>query len=174
MDRIDWSSHDAPFDGAIIIVFAGCREGLILIAARRVDLAERFARAYRNYCRPVESLRDIRIAPFHVMATEGSVHADKDHVWHMNTISSFVPEGTGLLMRTPFHVVDLADPASEGAATTWWENLTEAGGEGAVVKPLTFGATASRGLLQPAVKCRGREYLRIIYGPEYTLPEHLE
>jgi protein phosphatase len=108
------------------------------------------------------------------MATEGSVHADKDHVWHMNTIGSFVPEDNELLMRTPFHVVDLADPSSEAAATTWWENLTEAGGEGAVVKPLAFVATSSRGLLQPAVKCRGREYLRIIYGPEYTLPEHLE
>lgn len=140
----------------------------------RLDLVERFARTYRHYCWPVESLRDIRVAPFHVMATEGSVHADKDHVWHMNTISRFVPDGNGLLMRTPFHVVDLSDPASEDAATAWWENLTEAGGEGAVIKPLTFVATTSRGLLQPAVKCRGREYLRIIYGPEYTLPEHME
>jgi len=59
--------------------------------------------------------------------------------------------------------------APSGAAT-----LTEAGGEGAVVKPIQFVATTSRGLLQPAVKCRGREYLRIIYGPEYTLPEHLD
>jgi protein phosphatase len=139
----------------------------------RLNLAERFARAYRNYCWPVESLRDIRVAPFHVMATEGTVHADRDHVWHMNTIGTFVPEANGLLMPTPYHVVDLADPASEAAATTWWERLTGAGGEGAVVKPLAFVATNSRGLLQPAVKCRGREYLRIIYGPEYTLPEHL-
>jgi protein phosphatase len=139
----------------------------------RLELAERFARAYRQYCWPVESLRDIRIAPFHVMATERRVHADKDHVWHMDTIGSFAQEGNGLLMRTPFHVVDLGDPASEAAATAWWENLTEAGGEGAVVKPLPLVATSARGLLQPAVKCRGREYLRIIYGPEYTLPEHL-
>jgi protein phosphatase len=140
----------------------------------RLNLAERFARAYRNYCWPVESLRDIRIAPFHVMATEGAVHADKDHVWHMNTIGSFIREDDGLLMRTPYQVMDLADPASEAAATGWWVTLTETGGEGAVVKPLQFVATTSRGLLQPAVKCRGREYLRIIYGPEYTLPEHLE
>ena len=42
-----------------------------------------------------------------------------------------------------------------------------------VVKPLDFVAKGKRGLLQPAVKCRGREYLRIIYGPEYTAPEHL-
>jgi len=140
----------------------------------RQDLAQRFAQAYRHYCWPVESLRDIRIAPFHVMATEGALHTDKDHVWHMKTISSFVdPEG-GLLMATPYQIVDLADPASEATATGWWTALTERGGEGAVVKPLSFVATGSRGLLQPAVKCRGCEYLRIIYGPEYTLPEHLE
>ena len=83
-----------------------------------------------------------------VMATEGAVHSDKDHVWHMNTISSLVHEDDGLLMRTPYQVVDLADPASEAAATAWWENLTETGGEGAVVKPLQFVATTSRGLLQ--------------------------
>jgi polynucleotide kinase-phosphatase len=140
----------------------------------RQDLAGRFARAYRHYCWPVESLRDIRIAPFHVMATEGAVHTDKDHVWHMTTISSFVDPDGGLLMATPYQIVDLADPASEAAATEWWTALTESGGEGAVVKPLSFVATGPRGLLQPAVKCRGREYLRIIYGPEYTLPEHLE
>jgi protein phosphatase len=140
----------------------------------RLDLAERFARAYRHYCWPVESLRDIRVAPFHIMATEGAVHVDKDHVWHMNSIGGFVPEDHALLMRTPYHVVDLADPGSEAAVTSWWETLTESGGEGAVVKPMQFVATNSRGLLQPAVKCRGREYLRIIYGPEYTLPEHLE
>ena len=140
----------------------------------RLELAERFARSYRNYCWPVESLRDIRIAPFHVMATEGAVHTDKDHVWHMNTISGFVQEGDGLLMRTPYRIVELAESAAEAAATAWWQDLTETGGEGAVVKPLQFVTTTSRGLLQPAVKCRGREYLRIIYGPEYTLPEHLE
>jgi len=140
----------------------------------RQDLADRFARAYRNYCWPVESLKDIRIAPFHVMATEGAVHTDKDHVWHMTTISSFVDPDGGLLIATPYRVVDFADHGSEAAATAWWTDLTESGGEGAVVKPMAFVATGSRGLLQPAVKCRGREYLRIIYGPEYTLPEHLD
>ena len=55
-----------------------------------------------------------------------------------------------------------------------FRNLTGRGGEGMVVKPLEFIAKSRRGLVQPAVKCRGREYLRIIYGPEYTLPEHLD
>src|SRR6185295_16623194 len=71
-------------------------------------------------------------------------------------------------------VVDLSDGgAIEAAATAWWTELTAAGGEGAVINPLSFVAIGPRGLLQPAIKCRGREYLRIIYGPEYTVPEHL-
>jgi protein phosphatase len=140
----------------------------------REDLVDRFARAYRNYCWPVESLRDIRLAPFHVMATEGIVHTDKDHAWHMAAIGSFVDPEANPLMTTPYHVVDLADPAAEATAVDWWTALTESGGEGVVVKPLPFIASSPRGLLQPAIKCRGREYLRIIYGPEYTLPEHLQ
>jgi protein phosphatase len=149
-------------------------DALLARQRTRLGLAERFAAAYRHYCWPVESLRDIRVAPFHVMATEGAVHVDKDHAWHMDTIGTFVGDDDALLMRTPYHVVDLGDPAAETTATSWWEGLTESGGEGAVVKPLAFVATNARGLLQPAVKCRGREYLRIIYGPEYSLPEHLE
>jgi len=43
-----------------------------------------------------------------------------------------------------------------------------------VVKPLDFIAKGRRGIAQPAVKCRGPEYLRIIYGPEYTTAENLE
>jgi PNKP adenylyltransferase domain, ligase domain len=70
-------------------------------------------------------------------------------------------------------VIDMTDPASQAEGVAWWEALTERGGEGMVVKPLTFVAKGRRGLIQPAVKCRGREYLRIIYGPEYTAPEHL-
>jgi protein phosphatase len=139
----------------------------------RRGLVDGFARAYRHYCWPVASIDDIRLAPFHVLATEGAVHADKDHVWHMTEIARLVAAGEPLVMATPYHVVDLADPVSEAAATDWWTALTAAGGEGMVVKPLTYVATTARGLVQPAIKVRGAEYLRIIYGPEYTLPEHL-
>ena len=48
------------------------------------------------------------------------------------------------------------------------------GGEGMVVKPFDFLVRGRRGLVQPAVKCRGPEYLRIIYGPEYTIAANLE
>jgi len=71
-------------------------------------------------------------------------------------------------MATNHRGVDLADPASEAEATAWWEALTGDGGEGMVVKPLDWICRGPRGLVQPAVKVRGREYLRIIYGPEYT------
>jgi protein phosphatase len=78
-----------------------------------------------------------------------------------------------LLSVTPHLVVALGDDGSERAGAAWWEELTAAGGEGMVVKPLAWLARGRRGLVQPAVKCRGREYLRMIYGPEYTAPEHL-
>jgi protein phosphatase len=93
--------------------------------------------------------------------------------WHMETISRVCHADNKFLLATPHQVVDLADPASQAAAISWWEKMTTAGGEGMVVKPMDFAVTGKRGLTQPAVKCRGREYLRIIYGPEYTSPENL-
>ncbi|WP_341829846.1 hypothetical protein [Tahibacter aquaticus] len=69
--------------------------------------------------------------------------------------------------------MDLSDEASAAAAVAWWEQLTATGGEGMVLKPAEGLARGPRGLAQPALKCRGREYLRLIYGPEYTAPENL-
>jgi len=133
----------------------------------------RFIASYRQYCWPVESLTDLKLAPFHVLATEGHAHVDKDHRWHMETLAEVCPADPELLRATPYRVVDVTDPASEAAGVAWWEELTERGGEGMVVKPLPFVHKGRRGLSQPAVKCRGREYLRIIYGPEYTTEENL-
>jgi protein phosphatase len=79
-----------------------------------------------------------------------------------------------LLMATPYLIVDVTDPESERQGIGWWEELTGRGGEGMVIKPMDFIARGPRGLAQPAIKCRGREYLRIIYGPEYTLPGNLD
>jgi protein phosphatase len=140
----------------------------------RGDLAARYEQAYRRYSWPVRSVADIRLAPFHVLATEGTVHVDKDHVWHMETLDRVCRADGRVLFATAYRVVDVTDPESEAAGIRWWEEMTERGGEGMVVKPLPFVARGPRGLAQPAVKCRGREYLRIIYGPEYTLPDNLE
>ena len=135
---------------------------------RREQDVARFVAAYRHYCWPVESLADLKLAPFHLLATEGRVHTDKDHAWHMETLAGVCRADAELLLPTPHRVVDVTDPASQAAGVAWWEELTGRGGEGMVVKPLSFIHRGSRGLAQPAVKCRGREYLRIIYGPEYT------
>jgi protein phosphatase len=133
----------------------------------------KFIAAYRQYCWPVVSLNDLKLAPFHLLATEGHVHTDKNHVWHMETLARVCREDSQFLRQTPFKIVEVTDPASEAEGIAWWTSLTEAGGEGMVVKPLDFLLRGKRGLAQPAVKCRGREYLRIIYGPEYTSDENL-
>lgn len=102
------------------------------------------------------------------------MHTANDHVWHMETLARICDADPDLLLATPFRVVDLTDKADQEKGIQWWEELTVSGGEGMVVKPLEFVTKGRKGLAQPAVKVRGREYLRIIYGPEYTLPEHLE
>ncbi len=140
----------------------------------RTALVGQYSDAYRRYCWPVRSIEDLKLAPFHLLATEGFVHVDKDHLWHMQTLAKVCEADPGLLLATPHRAVRLEDAAAVNEAIEWWESLTSRGGEGMVVKPLDFVARGRRGLVQPAVKCRGTEYLRIIYGPEYTLPENLE
>jgi protein phosphatase len=142
--------------------------------AQRQDSVERYRNAYRQYCWEVTSLDDLKLAPFHLLAVEGKVHTDKDHRWHLETLKGLCDAAPDLFHATAYHVVDVQDEASQGGAIQWWEALTEQGGEGMVVKPYDFHLRGSRGLVQPAVKCRGREYLRIIYGPEYLLPENLD
>ena len=140
----------------------------------RQQMTGRYVEAYRRYCWPVHALDDLKLAPFHLLASEGAVHIDKDHVWHMKMAARLAEAEPGLILATPFKMVDLAEEASVAEGVAWWEELTSAGGEGMVVKPVDFVARGRRGVTQPAVKCRGREYLRIIYGPEYTAAQHLE
>jgi protein phosphatase len=159
------------------------------------QLATHYVDAYRHYCWPVQAVTDLKLAPFHILATEGHVYIDKDHRWHMETLAEIcradgqeLGQGQGqeqgqelgqelgqaqLLQATPYLVVDVADDASIAQGIAWWEQITAAGGEGMVVKPLDFIAAGQHGFVQPAVKCRGPEYLRIIYGPEYDVPENL-
>lgn len=141
---------------------------------QREEAAHLYVEAYRRYCWPVHSLTDLKLAPFHVLASESGVHTANNHVWHMETLARICATDPELLFATPFRVVDLTDKTDQEKGIQWWEELTASGGEGMVVKPLEFVVKGRKGLVQPAVKVRGREYLRIIYGPEYTLPENLE
>lgn len=149
-------------------------EALLARTMARQTAAERYAESYRRYCWPVESLADLRLAPFHLLATEGHTYFDKDHAWHMETLRALCLADEGLLRATPYRVVHLEDSTDVEAATQWWTDVTAGGGEGMVVKPYDFIPGGRKNLVQPALKCRGPEYLRIIYGPDYLLPGNLE
>jgi polynucleotide kinase-phosphatase len=137
---------------------------------RRAANVALFRDAYARYCWPVDGLAGLRLAPFQVLAGEGSCYATRDHRWHLE-MAGRLATADDLIVSTRSRVVDLAGD-DETDAVAWWRDLTAAGGEGMVVKPL--GPTPEGRLVQPGLKCRGREYLRIIYGPDYTEPEHLE
>ena len=158
------------------------------LAARttaRAANAEAFTAAYRRYCWPVDGLEGVRLAPFQILATEGAVYHERDHSWHLGLADRLAAAAPELITVTRRLRVDTTDPEAVAAGVAWWDELTRAGGEGMVVKPhanLTrAGLTATRAgltgagrrLAQPGIKVRGREYLRIIYGPDYTEPANL-
>jgi protein phosphatase len=149
-------------------------EGLSSQTIERLGAVEQYTKAYRQYCWPVGSIADLKLAPFHLLASEGAVHADKPHTWHMEIIGKLCAADAELMLATPFKIVDLQDEQSSGDAVAWWTEMTAQGREGMVVKPFNFIAEGRRGITQPAIKCRGAKYLRIIYGPEYLLPANLE
>jgi len=139
----------------------------------RADALCLYTDTYRRYCWEIKSLDDYRIAPFHILATEGRTWHEENHVQHMETIAKYMTGADPIFMATNCLLVDLRDENSAAAGIKWWEELTASGGEGMVVKPYDFIARKGTEILQPAVKCRGREYLRIIYGPEYMPEDNL-
>ena len=141
---------------------------------RRTEHVGKYIDAYRRYVWPVESVADLRLAPFHVLAAESGVFIDRAHDWHLGLCDQLVDADPEWFTKTARLVVDVTDPDSRAAGVAWWEQLTDIGGEGMVVKPSTFTARGRKGLVQPGIKCRGREYLRIIYGPEYADPAQIE
>ncbi len=143
------------------------------LGSRRAALGL-YVEAYRRYCWPVDGLAGYRLAPFHVMATEGRVWAVLPHAQHMDELASVCSVDRQLLSATPWREVELADESAVAAAVEWWEDLVGSGGEGMVVKPSSFVAKGRKGLAQPALKVRGLEYLRIIYGPDYLAPDNLD
>jgi len=140
----------------------------------RFEAVSRYVDAYGKYCWPVTSLQDLKVAPFHILASEGTAHVDKDHLWHLKASEKLNNVDPQIFAATDFRVVNLHDSDSVAQAIRWWEEVTSRGVEGMVSKPIEFISRGKHGLVQPAMKCRGREYLRIIYGAEYALPENLQ
>jgi len=148
--------------------------GLLDRQRRRIEHVDRYVDAYRRYVWPVDGLDDLRLAPFHVLAGETGAYVDRDHTWHLERCDRLVGADPGWLQSTGRRAVDVTDAGDQAGGVAWWEQLTAAGGEGMVVKPMSFVARGSKGLVQPGIKCRGREYLRIIYGPEYADPSQID
>jgi protein phosphatase len=141
--------------------------------SRHAD-AQRFRAAYRRYCWPTEGLDGVRVAPFQVLAGEGRTHSDTAHEWHLAIADRLADAAPELFTATRWCGVDTEDSGSVTHAVRWWEDITASGGEGMVVKPSAALARGRKGLAQPGIKVRGREYLRLVYGPEYTEPQHLD
>jgi protein phosphatase len=141
---------------------------------QRAEMANLYVDAYRRYCWNVGDISDIKLAPFHILASEGAVHTDKTHTWHMEEIAKIARTNPELLLATNYQVIDLTDIDSKNKGIRWWEEMTASGGEGMVVKPMEYIVRGNKGIIQPAVKCRGKEYLRIIYGAEYDSQENCD
>ncbi|MDG5803998.1 polynucleotide kinase-phosphatase [Streptomyces ossamyceticus] len=169
-------------------VFPGALAALEGAAARGVDVgalldkqreraadAAAFTEAYRRYCWPTEGLDGVRLAPFQILAVQGRSLAALPHDEQLALIDRLVEfDASGLLQTTRRLFVDTGDEDSVRAGVDWWLEMTGRGGEGMVVKPVGAVVRTEQGrLVQPGIKCRGREYLRIIYGPEYTRPDNL-
>lgn len=151
-------------------------DALLAKQRERAADAEAFTEAYRRYCWPTQGLEGVRFAPFQILAAPGRSLAAVPHDEQLGWLDRLVEhDPTGLLQVTRRLIVDTGDEASVRAGVDWWLEMTAAGGEGMVVKPLGALVRGADGRpVQPGVKVRGREYLRIIYGPEYTRPENLE
>ncbi len=148
--------------------------GLLDQQRKRASDVDLYIDAYRRYVWPVDGVSDMRLAPFHVLAADSGVFVDRDHGWHLDRCDELVTADPDWFQRTDRRVVDVTDEDSQRQAADWWTEMTEAGGEGMVVKPTSFLARGRRGIVQPGIKCRGRDYLRIIYGPEYADPSQIE
>ncbi len=135
-------------------------------AERKLEHARAFRDAYAAYCRPTDGLDGVTLAPFQVLAAEGRVPAvTETHAWHLEQLALLEGE---VITPTRHRFVDLASAEQRAEAAAWWEELTAAGGEGMVVKPAHLIDGRADARVQPGLKVRGREYLRIIYGPDYT------
>ncbi|MGW1259507.1 polynucleotide kinase-phosphatase [Streptomyces sp. NPDC002513] len=174
------AASGAAFPGALAALEGAAGRGVDvtdLLARQRARAADAtaFTAAYRRYCWTTDGLEGVRLAPFQLLAVQGRSLAAVPHDEQLALIDRLVErDGSGLLQTTRRLYVDTGDPESVRAGIDWWLEMTGRGGEGMVVKPVEAVVRSAAGrLVQPGIKCRGREYLRIVYGPEYTRPENL-
>lgn len=163
---------------AVDVLEAAAQRGLDVadLTTRLRDQAQDVAaydEAWRRYAWPTDGLEGVHVAPFQVLAAQGATFEDRDHLWHLGIADRLADADPGLVRRTRRLVVDTRDDDRVAEGIAWWQALVDAGGEGMVVKPLANCVRGTKGLVQPGLKVRGPEYLRIIYGPGYLRPANL-
>ncbi|MCC5978460.1 MAG: polynucleotide kinase-phosphatase [Salinarimonas sp.] len=141
-------------------------------AQSRKANAEAMQRTLAGYCWEADTIDAWRIAPFHLLAVEGRVLTAQPHHWHMQTLAGLCAQDP-ILRETGWQVIDPASASEREAVVAWWERHTAQGGEGLVIKPDAFIVQDGARLVQPAMKVRGRDYLRLVYGPDYDMPDNL-
>ena len=141
-------------------------------AERQLANARAMHTVMDGYCWQVDGIEDYRLAPFHLLAAEGSVFADRPHAWHMQTLERLGRDDP-VITTTGWREVRGDDESARAALVDWWERHTAGGGEGLVIKPAAFTVRGEKGLVTPAMKVRGHDYLRLVYGPDYDLPGNL-
>lgn len=147
--------------------------GILDRQSRRLDTAERYLLALRRRERLPLALDDLRLAPLQMLASEGATHFERDPEWHVAMSNRLCVAAPELFVRTMRRIVDPGDEAGGADIAAWWERLTDDGSEGVVVRPLGPTLNGRSKLIQSALKCRGRDALRLLYGPDYDEPDTL-
>jgi protein phosphatase len=144
---------------------------LLEIQKRRLRDAEAYTTAWHRYCWETHGLSDLKFAPFQILAVEGRLLSGMSHMDHLRIIDEHLA-GEEIFLSTKRLEVNVSDLDSRRQGEEFWLALTASGDEGIVVKPLATNSDVKT-KTQPALKCRGRDYLRIIYGPDYAQPENI-
>jgi len=66
----------------------------------------------------VNSVNDLKLAPFHLLASEEKIHADKPNDWHMQTLARLAG---GIIVATPFRIIDVTILTAK-RSIRWWRN----------------------------------------------------
>lgn len=144
-----------------------------VVDGERAALAK-YDAMFKKYRTESANLADLKFAPFHLLAVEGRTFFDCSHLWHMETFSRLARSGDNFLIPTCYQMISTTEPKTWSKVFDWWEELSKNSAEGFVIKPMKFLPKGRRGFAQPAIKCRTREHLRLVYGPQYDTVEMRE
>ena len=140
-------------------------------AEHRQANAAAYAHVVNTYSWETDHLTGVQIAPFQILATRGNSMYIQSHRWHMDIADQLSAADPEFIRPTRHIEVTTDNEESIATAVAWWDELTSSGAEGMVVKPMVAPVKNGQRLVQPGLKVRGREYLRMTYGPDYL--DHL-